>query len=83
MDSETLQVGAFEAKTKFSELLERVRRGATVTITRHDQPVACLVGHESVQVARRLAATATLRRLQARYRLGGLDVRRLRVEGRP
>jgi prevent-host-death family protein len=83
MDSEVLQVGAFEAKTKFSELLERVRRGATVTITRHDQPVACLVGHESQLADRRLAATAVLRRLQARYRLGRLSARSLREEGRP
>ena len=83
MDSELLQVGAFEAKTKFSELLERVRRGATITITRHDEPVACLVGHESLRAEQRVAATATLRRLQARYRLGRLTARRLREEGRP
>lgn len=36
-------VGAFEAKTKFSELLERVSRGAEVTITKHEKPVARLV----------------------------------------
>jgi prevent-host-death family protein len=35
-------VGAFEAKTKFSELLERVSQGAEVTITKHDRPVARL-----------------------------------------
>lgn len=75
-------MGAFEAKTKFSELLERVRRGATVTITRHDRPVACLVGHQAVLAERRLAATAALRRLQARYRLGRVDARSLREEGR-
>ena len=36
-------IGAFEAKTKFSELLERVRRGEEITITRHDKPIARLV----------------------------------------
>jgi len=36
-------VGAFEAKTKFSELLERVSRGEEITITRHEKPVARLV----------------------------------------
>ncbi len=35
--------GAFEAKTKFSELLERVRRGEEITITRHEKPIARLV----------------------------------------
>ncbi len=35
--------GAFEAKTRFSELIERVNRGEVITITRHDKPVAQLV----------------------------------------
>lgn len=39
----TANIGAFEAKTKFSELLERVSRGEEITITRHDKPVARLV----------------------------------------
>ena len=36
-------VTAFEAKTRFGELLERVARGEEVVITRHDKPVARLV----------------------------------------
>jgi prevent-host-death family protein len=36
-------VGVFEAKTKLSELLEIVRQGAEVTITRHGLPVAKIV----------------------------------------
>jgi prevent-host-death family protein len=36
-------VPAFEAKTKFSELLDRVEAGEEVTITRHGQPVARIV----------------------------------------
>jgi prevent-host-death family protein len=43
MSSTTTIVGAFEAKTKFSELLERVRQGEEITITRHDKPIARLV----------------------------------------
>ena len=38
-----ITVGAFEAKTKFSELLERVSEGAEITITKHEKPVARLV----------------------------------------
>mgnify|MGYP003346583903 CR=1 FL=1 len=37
------QVTAFEAKTRFGELLERVARGEEVVITRHDKPVARLI----------------------------------------
>ncbi|MGI9025024.1 MAG: type II toxin-antitoxin system Phd/YefM family antitoxin, partial [Burkholderiaceae bacterium] len=36
-------VGAFEAKTHLSELLQRVEAGSTITITRHGKPVARLV----------------------------------------
>lgn len=41
-----MTVGAFEAKTKFSELLERVSEGAEITITKHEKPVARLVPFE-------------------------------------
>ena len=37
------KITAFEAKTRFGELLERVSRGEEVVITRHDKPVARLV----------------------------------------
>jgi prevent-host-death family protein len=43
MGAAGITVGAFEAKTKFSELLERVSRGEEITITRHEKPVARLV----------------------------------------
>jgi prevent-host-death family protein len=42
----TISVGAFEAKTKFSELLERVSQGEEITITKHEKPVARLVPFE-------------------------------------
>ena len=36
-------IGAFEAKTRLSELLERVARGESFLITKHGHPVARLV----------------------------------------
>ena len=36
-------VTAFEAKTRFGKLLERVSRGEEIVITRHDRPVARIV----------------------------------------
>jgi len=38
-----VRVGSFEAKTKLSELLDKVEAGETVTITRHGKPVAQLI----------------------------------------
>ena len=36
-------IGAYDAKTRFSELLERVEQGEEVVITRHGSPVARMV----------------------------------------
>lgn len=36
-------VTAFEAKTRFGDLLERVSRGEEIVITRHDKPVAKMI----------------------------------------
>ena len=36
-------IGAYEAKTKLSALLDRVERGESLTITRNGRPVARLV----------------------------------------
>ena len=36
-------ISAFEAKTRFGDLLERVSRGEEIVITKHDKPVARLI----------------------------------------
>ncbi len=76
-------IGAFEAKTQFARLLERVRRGETIVITKHGTPVARLVPAEPVPDRRRRAqAIAQLKAMSQRYTLGGLDWKVLRDEGR-
>ena len=39
----TETVGAFEAKTHLSELLQKVEEGGTFVITRHGKPIAQLI----------------------------------------
>ncbi|MEI6071798.1 MAG: type II toxin-antitoxin system prevent-host-death family antitoxin [Verrucomicrobiae bacterium] len=82
MKSSFIEIGAFEAKTKLGELLERAKRGAVFTITKHDRPVAQLVGFTADLAERRRKATEALRHLRSRYSLNGLDSRVLREEGR-
>jgi len=62
------KVSAFEAKTRFGELLERVAKGEEVVITRHDKPVARLVpeGEPRLDDVRR--TVAGLLELQKRIR---------------
>jgi prevent-host-death family protein len=82
MKTSQASVGAFEAKNKFSELLERVGRGAQVTITKHDRPVAKLVPASAPVELERKKATTELRALSRRYNLKGLLPRNLMMEGR-
>jgi prevent-host-death family protein len=58
-----ITVGAFEAKTKLAELLDKVEAGETVTITRHGKAVAKLVAVNGVeeQEKRRQAVEEILR----------------------
>ncbi len=80
-----ITVGAFEAKTKFSELLDRVERGETVVITRHGQPVARLTGDlRGVDVeSKRRAFTALRSKLGAAgVRFDAADIIAARDEGR-
>ena len=76
-------IGAYDAKTHFSELLERVVAGEQITITRHGAPVARLVPIDPVvSEAERRATVVAMRDLASRNRLGGLSVEALIAEGR-
>lgn len=50
-------VPAFEAKTRFGELLDRVLEGEEIVITRHEKPVARLIaeGGKNLDDIRRAA----------------------------
>ena len=75
-------VGAFEAKTHLSSLLEKVTRGEEILITKRGKAVARLV---PVQQSDRLQIRATIDELLARRKdktLAGVDWKTLRDEGR-
>ena len=59
-----LEIGAFEAKNKLGNLLDRVERGEEIVITRHGKPVARLVA--STSGIDRAGAKAAADRLRAR-----------------
>ena len=75
-------VGAFEAKTHFSSLFERVEKGEQIIITRHGKPVAKLVPATGVDVQVVDETIAQLKEFAKGQSLGGLSVRELREEGR-
>jgi prevent-host-death family protein len=74
-------VGAFEAKTHLSSLLERVAQGESFTITRHGKPVARLVPVEPRDPERIKAAIRRMKEIAAGQTLGS-DWRAFRDAGR-
>jgi prevent-host-death family protein len=54
-------VTAFQAKTRFGELLDRVARGEEIVITRHEKAVARLVPEGGANLERTRQAVAELR----------------------
>jgi prevent-host-death family protein len=75
-------VGAFEAKTNFSALLERVERGEQIVITRRGKPVARLIGIERPKRDDGRALLARFKAARAGAKLGDLSWKELRDAGR-
>ena len=76
------QIGAFEAKTHLSELLDRVESGEELVIARRGRPVARLVPIADADKQRAAEAVKRLRTLRRGATLGGIDWRELRDAGR-
>ena len=64
------EVGAFEAKTHLSALLEAVAAGEEIVITKRGRPVARLVPPEAGSEARRRAAWSRIEALRDRIGAG-------------
>jgi prevent-host-death family protein len=77
------EIGAYQAKTRLAELLDRVEQGERIVITRHGRPVAHLIpppGRPDRTVDEAISGILSLRRAQT---LGSeLTVRQLIDEGR-
>lgn len=78
-------IGAFEAKTHFSELLVAVSKGESIIITKHNQSVAMLVPIESADRVKSPAEKSieTIRSLRKGVTLGkNLSIKALKEMGR-
>ncbi len=76
------KVGAYEAKTHLSRLLDRVAGGEEITITRHGVPVAVLVPAASSPRPNVEAVIEELIEFGKGNSLTGLTIRELIDEGR-
>ena len=77
-----ITVGAFEAKTHLSSLLERVAQGEEISITRHGKPLARLVPVNVADRSRIDSAISKLKVLRKNCTLDDISWQTLRDEGR-
>lgn len=76
-------VGAFDAKTHLSELLDEVAKGETITITRHGIPAAMLVPIEGTpRKPPHREIVEAMRELRKRVKPDKMSVREMVREGR-
>ena len=77
-----LQVGAYEAKTRLSQLIDEAAKGEEIIITKHGVPVAALVPIAGPRQLDPPAAIAAIKDFRRRHRLAGLSLREMIEEGR-
>jgi prevent-host-death family protein len=75
-------VGAYEAKTHLSRLIEEVSHGERVAITKNGTPVALLVPVPSLQKPDARDVIRQLREFRRGITLGRLSIRKMIEEGR-
>ncbi len=75
-------VGTYEAKTHFSQLLERVSKGESFTITKHGVPVAVLQPAETRAKRPLPELMEDFKRFAEGHARGGLTIREMIEEGR-
>jgi len=78
----SMEVGAFEAKTQLSRLLDLVRKGEKVVITKHGVPVAQLVPPDSRIRTDASIVIKELIGIRKRTKAGTDTIRFLIAEGR-
>lgn len=76
------EIGAFEAKTRLSELLRETERGSSFVILRRGRPVARLVPIDEQESGEDLAALRQAFRSLRQQVKGLVDVGKLVEEGR-
>jgi prevent-host-death family protein len=76
------RVGVYEAKTNLPKLLNRVAKGARITIVRHGVPVAVLVPADEARKRPLGDVIADLRAFGKGRRLRGISLRSAIAQGR-
>jgi prevent-host-death family protein len=76
------RVGAYEAKTQLSKILERVMKGERITITKHGVPVAILQPPDAGRSGDTKSVITEILKFRKKHSLKGHPIRDLIEEGR-
>ena len=82
------EIGSFDAKTHFAELLRKVQEGAVINISKNGKQVAVLQGKQTVKNTAALEAHKRIRARAARLAAQGLapltieEIKELKEYGR-
>jgi prevent-host-death family protein len=75
-------VGIYEARTRLSELIEKVGKGEEVTVTRHGVPVARIIPVDGEKKLAVRDAIEAMERFGRGKSLRGLSLKKMIREGR-
>jgi len=80
----TQRLGAFEAKTHFLRILEKIEKGDDFIITKRGRPIAKIISIEQEKQLTRKEAINTLREMRKLYRgkPGDFNIRKAIEDGR-
>ena len=78
------QIGAFEAKTHFSQIINEVERGADYVVTKRGKPVAKIIPFEQKPEMTRQEAFEKLKEMRKLFRgePGSFNIREAIEDGR-
>lgn len=74
----SITIGTYEAKAKLSKLLEKVKEGEEIVITKHGVPVARILPFKPTPPSGAAETVAEFIRAREHITLGGLSIERLR-----
>ena len=77
-----IEVGAYEAKTKFSELLRQVKNGKSFTITNRGKAIADMLPSVGAKAKDKAAAVERLKAFMRADPVRGVNIKALIEEGR-
>ncbi len=75
-------VGVYKAKTHLPKLLERVKKGERIIISKHGIPIAMLQPFAPQEKSDAASVIMEIRRLREKHNLSGMSIREMIEEGR-